>query len=160
MESRRADRRIRGTGDPLIDDDNYLYDCDYLRGHDHVGREIEIDVIAAESGWFNVCHFLEAEGGREFFARGYPLSQRELSRATHSVAQGRGKVVVNGGLWLGRSRHRRSHAARRTGDGDRLQTRGEFCACERNLVPFQLAKHRVGAGSDTRLLPEPPCGPV
>lgn len=84
-----------------IDDDNYLSEKNFLGGHQQVGSICDIDCINADHGWFNNCHFLRDVHGREFFARGYPVRERRRTSREFRRERGRGKIVVNGGLWLG-----------------------------------------------------------
>jgi hypothetical protein len=84
-----------------IDDDNFVMDQDFVGFHGAAGAVRELPTYGSSSGWFNVCSFLEADHGVEFYHRGYPRKMRwseEGHQATCS--QGARRVAVNAGLWL------------------------------------------------------------
>ena len=64
-----------------IDDDNFIEREGYLDGHQNVGSTISLPVLETSSSWLNICDFLIDKNSREFFARGYPISERQISRA-------------------------------------------------------------------------------
>ena len=84
-----------------IDDDNFVMNQDFVGSHSTVGSVHELPTYGSTSGWFNVCSFLEADRGVEFYHRGYPQNLRWTEdnqfitsfRAAH-------KIVVNAGFWL------------------------------------------------------------
>lgn len=84
-----------------IDDDNFIEREGYLDGHQNVGSTISLPVLETSSSWLNICDFLTDKNSREFFARGYPISERQISRAKKIESTKSKKVIVNGGLWLG-----------------------------------------------------------
>jgi hypothetical protein len=84
-----------------IDDDNYIAQENYFKGHAHVGQHTSLPSIHSDSGWYNICESLEDINGRQFFPRGYPVSERvnSFQKVTEDIKTGR--TVVNGGFWLG-----------------------------------------------------------
>jgi hypothetical protein len=84
-----------------IDDDNLVMDQDFVGMHGVVGAARELPTYRSTSGWFNVCSFLQAEHGLEFYHRGYPRKMRwtEDSRSV-TCSQVARRVVVNAGFWL------------------------------------------------------------
>jgi hypothetical protein len=84
-----------------IDDDNFVMSQDFVGRHGLVGSVRDLPTYNSTSGWFNVCSFLEADHGVEFYHRGYPQSMRwnEGSHFTSSFRCAR-KVAVNAGFWL------------------------------------------------------------
>ena len=84
-----------------IDDDNIpLPHYDYVGEHTIVGDTITCDFVRSSSGWFNSCSLLQSEPPRSFYHRGYPVSKRWLPDKI-SYVKGKGRVVVNVGLWIG-----------------------------------------------------------
>lgn len=84
-----------------IDDDNFLAEPGYIEGHKNVGSNDKIPMLKTPSSWINICDYLEDKNKREFFARGYPISERKDSRVIKEENIKEKKIVVNGGLWLG-----------------------------------------------------------
>jgi glycosyltransferase involved in cell wall biosynthesis len=82
-----------------IDDDNFIEHDDYLGRHAHLGDELELEAVEADSGWWNVCTMLEEARGIPFYHRGHPLSQRWNEGEWRTTAI-RARAVVNAGLWL------------------------------------------------------------
>ena len=83
-----------------IDDDNFVREGDYLGAHSVVGRPAALESFASDSGWFNVCRFLEERTAFPFYPRGYPLGAR-WKDGDYRARQAEGRVAVNAGLWLG-----------------------------------------------------------
>lgn len=77
-----------------VDDDNFWEGEGYFAQHD-LGPFQRFQVYEAPDGWFNVLH---NEG---FYPRGYSFKQREDKLSPVTVVSASGRVVVNGGLWLG-----------------------------------------------------------
>jgi len=84
-----------------IDDDNFIAVPGFLDGHALVDSQNDIKHLKSDSKWLNICDFLEDKNEREFFVRGFPISERKMSRLPKYECQLNRKVVVNGGLWLG-----------------------------------------------------------
>ena len=53
-----------------IDDDNFVMEQDFVGFHGVAGTVRELPTYRSTSGWFNVCSFLEADHGVEFYHRG------------------------------------------------------------------------------------------
>lgn len=83
-----------------IDDDNAVAEEDFLGAHQVAGTVMEVDVLSAASGWYNVCDDLVAEPPGRVLHRGYPQSERH-DRPETAVTRRRVPVAVNVGLWLG-----------------------------------------------------------
>ena len=83
-----------------IDDDNFPVDGDFIGGHAVAGREVTLNRVASDSGWYNICAALVERAGIPFFPRGYPYPERwkDVSITSAPTAV---KVAVNAGLWLG-----------------------------------------------------------
>jgi hypothetical protein len=84
-----------------IDDDNYLAQDQYVDGHGDLGAKSSFLAIQSPTGWLNICDYLNDINGREFFARGYPWQERIKKVEAISEETKEGKIVVNGGFWLG-----------------------------------------------------------
>lgn len=84
-----------------IDDDNFIYQTDYLKYHSHIGDIQEIETVESPTGWWNVCEMLKEKKGIPFYHRGHPLSKRWLGdEDKKTIKKIKGRVVVNAGLWL------------------------------------------------------------
>lgn len=81
-----------------VDDDNFFVSSDFIKEHT-VGVRQNLEFISSESGWFNVCSFLEEKDSLPFYHRGFPLNQRwkeeKIVKKKSDV-----RIVVNAGLWL------------------------------------------------------------
>ena len=84
-----------------IDDDNFVMNQDFVGLHSMVGSVRELPTYGSTSGWFNVCSFLEADRGVEFYHRGYPHDLR-WREDNHFVSSSRAahKIAINAGFWL------------------------------------------------------------
>ena len=87
-----------------IDDDNF-----FVEGQDFIGDhaapilagEQAMETLSSNTGWLNVCGFLEDKRGFEFYPRGYPMDQRwPALPSIHRSRQAPCRVAVNAGLWL------------------------------------------------------------
>jgi hypothetical protein len=84
-----------------IDDDNFVMEQDFVGFHGVTGSVREMPTYRSTSGWFNVCSFLEADHGVEFYHRGYPRNMRWKEEGQSVICtQGARRVVANAGLWL------------------------------------------------------------
>ena len=92
----------------MLDDDNLATTQDVVKHHSVVGQRVFRTTYGSSSGWFNICSALKEKHGVEFYARGYPPSQR-WKGGLITVERGNfadpdngmyRKVAVNGGLWL------------------------------------------------------------
>jgi hypothetical protein len=84
-----------------IDDDNFVVDYDFVGLHGIAGSIRELAAYGSTSGWFNVCSVLEADGGAEFYHRGFPPAHRWKEAAQFvSCSPTERKVAVNAGLWI------------------------------------------------------------
>lgn len=92
----------------MLDDDNLATTQDVIKHHGVVGQRAFRMSYGSSSGWFNVCSALKEKHGVEFYARGYPPSQRwkdDLITTETGSFQDESNgmyrtVAVNGGLWL------------------------------------------------------------
>ncbi len=82
-----------------VDDDNFPRDDDFLAGHSHVGRTVELDAVHSSTGWFNPCSLLKTEPPVSIYMRGFPVSMR--NGASYEYYRELGRVVINMGLWMG-----------------------------------------------------------
>ncbi len=84
-----------------VDDDNYVReDEDWYLGHSLVGQYSSLPMVHCSNGWFNPCGMMDYDRDCIVYARGYPYAKRtEPNVETRSL--GSGRVVINGGLWLG-----------------------------------------------------------
>lgn len=84
-----------------IDDDNFVMRQDFVGTHGMVGTVRELSAYGSTSGWFNVCSFLDADDGVEFYHRGYPQKERwtEDSQFVTCSCVAR-RIAVNAGLWV------------------------------------------------------------
>lgn len=83
-----------------IDDDNFPIDDTFFSGHAIAGKERDLPVITADTGWFNICEPLVERNGVAFYPRGYSYEHRWLP-TKNSIETKKVKVAVNAGLWLG-----------------------------------------------------------
>ena len=60
----------------MVDDDNFLYDTNYLKYAISALKKEKISEIATDTGWFNVYHPLKEKNNLKFYPRGFPWSQR------------------------------------------------------------------------------------
>ena len=81
-----------------LDDDNYVGEEDYLKGHQIVGTVQTLKTVKSSNRWFNPCSLLEMEPRRIIYPRGFPYSKRWKDDARFTTSTGR--VVINAGLWL------------------------------------------------------------
>lgn len=63
----------------MIDDDNFIFDNDYLSFAKTVLKPKRINSISTNTKWFNVYESLEEKVDMSFYPRGYPWSKRHLS---------------------------------------------------------------------------------
>lgn len=83
-----------------IDDDNYALPwSNFYEGHAHVGEPTRVEVIASESGWYNICNELVLQPQVEIVARGFPYDQRGKPFCSKGI--GTVRTIANAGLWLG-----------------------------------------------------------
>ena len=84
-----------------IDDDNFVMDQDFVGLHRRAGMIRELPCYGSTSGFLNVCSFLEADHGVQFYHRGFPQKMRwnEPSQFI-SVQRSMRRVAVNAGFWL------------------------------------------------------------
>ena len=83
-----------------LDDDNYATETDFIGYHSIVGKEIEINVIHSESGWYNTCEQMIEKNRIPFYPRGYPWAQRFLPQIIAKERK-KVKVIINEGMVLG-----------------------------------------------------------
>lgn len=83
-----------------IDDDNYVTEVDFLGAHEIVGTEASLPMVASSTGWFNTPSLLETSPQRPLYHRGFPICMRGVQENLRPSV-GRGRVVVNVGLWRG-----------------------------------------------------------
>jgi hypothetical protein len=88
--------------DPIItiDDDNCLFDQDFVGMHSLASHSTELEAATSPTGWVNVCQELVEQKGIPFYHRGFPPGQR-WQDGSIDWETARGRVVVNAGLWLG-----------------------------------------------------------
>jgi hypothetical protein len=83
-----------------VDDDNFVGDDDWYQGHAVVGSTLPQKTVSSSSGWFNPCRLMDMDPPVATYARGYPYAKRHLADdEAYSITEGR--VVLNGGMWLG-----------------------------------------------------------
>ena len=84
-----------------IDDDNFPTDEDFIGGHLNTGRLWENGVIYEQSGFHNICEYLEIQPDRLIFPRGFPFELRGIKNNSSIIsAPANAKVGVTAGLWL------------------------------------------------------------
>ncbi|MBI2913617.1 MAG: hypothetical protein HYY03_06825 [Chloroflexi bacterium] len=82
------------------DDDNFaIPEWDFFGEHAIVGQAVEIETLGSSNGWVNPCGLLQFEPPVRVYSRGYPFGKRWRDKPV--IGRGRGRVVVNLGLWLG-----------------------------------------------------------
>ena len=92
---------VMGGADRVItiDDDNWTTEDDFIGGHEVVGTEGPLPVVASSKGWFNTSSLLVTEPRKPLYHRGFPTCLRQPEEElTYSTQEGR--VVVNAGFWL------------------------------------------------------------
>jgi hypothetical protein len=86
-----------------IDDDNFPTEDDFIGAHEIVGSIWKGQVIHEESGFHNVCEYLEIIPNRHIYPRGFPFRLREshLNDAKLMNNKHEKKILgMNQGLWL------------------------------------------------------------
>jgi hypothetical protein len=84
-----------------IDDDNYCLDEeDFFAAHALIcGEAQETEVVATESGWFNICSLLQFDQAGPVYPRGFPYFARHRREdPTRRLAPK--SIHFNAGLWL------------------------------------------------------------
>jgi len=82
-----------------VDDDNFVTDDDFVGSHCIVDREIDIQLIESETGWFNVYEPLREKNNIPFFPRGFPWSERDYyGKVRIKNIRKKAKIVVLNGL--------------------------------------------------------------
>jgi len=161
-----------------IDDDNY-----FVEGQDFVGEHSqpilktnEHSALKSNTGWLNVCEFLEDKRKVEFYPRGYPMNQRwKEPKAFCRTEKQKRKVVVNAGLWLDdpdvdaitRLTNDIS-AVRYTKDESFTMQKGTWCpfnsqntAMAREMIPAYCLSPNIGRYDDIWAGSRPaPCSPL
>lgn len=84
-----------------IDDDNFPTEDDFIGGHLITGTPLPQQLIHEESGFHNVCEYLQFTPARHIFPRGYPFRLRGSLNSSHKQdAPENGTIGVTAGLWL------------------------------------------------------------
>lgn len=84
-----------------IDDDNFPTHDDFIEYHSRTGNEWEDIILSDESGFYNICEFLDIEPKRLIFPRGFPFKLRGKKNSVKSINPKKEVVIgVNAGLWL------------------------------------------------------------
>lgn len=84
-----------------IDDDNFPLEDDLVAGHSLTGDKVPQNVIKEETGFHNICEYLEISPERHVFPRGYPFRLRGHSNSpVLNEADDNAKIGVTAGLWL------------------------------------------------------------
>jgi hypothetical protein len=84
-----------------IDDDNFPTEDDFIGGHAKTGQTTTGDMISEQSGFHNICEYLEFMPNRQIFPRGFPFKLRgEPNRAKLVAPPTKAKIGVTEGLWL------------------------------------------------------------
>jgi hypothetical protein len=84
-----------------IDDDNYPTDSDFIGGHLNTGKIWYKPVIEEQSGFHNVCEYLEIEPKHHIFPRGFPFTLRNQKNETRMFIEHTNiQIGVTEGLWL------------------------------------------------------------
>jgi len=84
-----------------IDDDNFPTDDDLVGFHQKTGSEWHGDLLFEQSGFHNICEYLEIEPNRQIFPRGFPFRLRGKSNQNQQKQPERSVTIgVTAGLWL------------------------------------------------------------
>ncbi|MBU2646381.1 hypothetical protein KKI24_16860 [bacterium] len=85
-----------------IDDDNFpIHDSDFIGSHSVTGKVWKGNVISEETGFHNVCEYLEFKPSRVIFPRGYPFRLRgRKNSAQYQIPDSGSRIGVTAGLWL------------------------------------------------------------
>jgi hypothetical protein len=84
-----------------IDDDNYPIDDDFIGQHAVTGQIWDGQLLSEETGFHNVCEYLELNPSRQIYPRGYPFRMRGLVNRPQLVVPDRQvRIGVTAGLWL------------------------------------------------------------
>ncbi|PIQ86852.1 MAG: hypothetical protein COV74_03200 [Candidatus Omnitrophica bacterium CG11_big_fil_rev_8_21_14_0_20_45_26] len=84
----------------MIDDDNFITEEDFIGAYEMVGRQIEMDVIQTETGWFNVYEAVQEANGIPFYPRGFPWSKRLYQKEVFSRQKNKVTVAAKQGIVL------------------------------------------------------------
>jgi len=83
-----------------IDDDNYCLEEDFFAAHALIcGEAQETEVVATESGWFNICSLLQFDQAGPVYPRGFPYFARHR-REDLTRRRAPKSIHFNVGLWL------------------------------------------------------------
>jgi len=84
-----------------IDDDNFPADDDFIGFHEIVSEEWDCEVVIDDSGFHNVCEYLQMSPDRKVYPRGFPFQMRssQVNRPVFA-RRDRGTIGLNQGLWL------------------------------------------------------------
>lgn len=85
-----------------IDDDNFpVADDDFIGAHSITGSDWNRQTINEETGFHNVCEYLEFKPARVVFPRGYPFRLRGRKNESQRLSEPNGRRIgVTAGLWL------------------------------------------------------------
>ncbi len=85
-----------------IDDDNFpVDDCDFIGSHSKTGQSWNNSIIREETGFHNVCEYLEFQPSRAIYPRGYPFRLRGQKNESQFIpSEPDMRIGVTAGLWL------------------------------------------------------------
>ena len=84
-----------------IDDDNFPTEDDLVGFHKNTGRTWDGKLLSEETGFHNICEYLEIKPDRQVFPRGFPFRLRGLPNQNLFETVDRPvKIGVTAGLWL------------------------------------------------------------
>ncbi|MCP4754560.1 MAG: hypothetical protein GY866_27065 [Proteobacteria bacterium] len=84
-----------------IDDDNFPTEDDFVGCHIQTGSPWEGGLLKEESGFHNLCEYLEISPSRPVFPRGFPFRLRGTPNQPQEIRGGGSvRIGVTAGLWL------------------------------------------------------------
>jgi len=84
-----------------MDDDNFPTSDDLIGGHQITGKKWKGSLIHENSGYHNVCEYLEIHPSRDIYPRGFPFGLRGAKNENmNSDAPLNAIIGINEGLWL------------------------------------------------------------
>jgi len=84
-----------------IDDDNFPTSDDFIGGHLITGRKWNNCLLHENTGYHNICEYLEIDPKRDIYPRGFPFKLRGYKNLNlKSESPSTIKIGINEGLWL------------------------------------------------------------
>ncbi|HLC39426.1 MAG TPA: hypothetical protein VJJ76_00930 [archaeon] len=85
----------------MIDDDTRATEeFDFIGDHSKIIDSDVTEVLASDSKWYKTIDSLEVNDEKKIYPRGFPFNRRFVDEKYFKKNVGKGKIVLNEGLWL------------------------------------------------------------